>query len=342
VSGEARDILVVDDTPANLRLLSEMLGGEGYRVRPVTSGGQALRAVQAALPDLVLLDIHMPDLDGYEVCRRLKADPRSRDVPVIFLSALHDVIDKVRAFEVGGVDYVAKPFHLEEVLARVRTHLTLRSLQRAIVREREKSDALLYRMLPAAVASTLREGGVFGGDAYDSVTVLFADVVGFTALVRELGPRAIFDVLNRLYTAFDGLSERLGLYKVETIGDCYVVVGGVPRPGAGDADAVASMALEMLALVRGFEVAEGRRLQIRIGIDTGAVVGGVVGTKNPRFCLFGEPMNAASRLERASVPMLAHVSERTAPLLDGGRFALRPRGALTLKGVGVMQTFFLG
>ena len=341
MSGDFGDILIVDDTPANLRLLSEMLTGEGFHVRPVTSGAQALRAVQAAPPDLVLLDIHMPDPDGYEVCRRLKADPRTREVPVIFLSALHDVHDKVRAFEAGGVDYVAKPFHLEEVLARVRTHLTLRALQREVERERAKSDALLYRMLPPAVTAALREGRSFEGDSFEAVTVLFADIVGFTGMVREVGPRRIFDALNQLYTAFDQVCAARGLYKVETIGDCYVAVGGVPSRGAGDADAVATMALEMIAAARGFGAIGGRRLEIRVGIDSGAVVGGVVGTQNPRFCLFGDPMNVASRLERTGVPMLAHVSERSAALLDGSRFVLRPRGAIALKGFGPMQTYFL-
>ncbi|MBK8264519.1 MAG: response regulator [Nannocystis sp.] len=338
---EANEILIVDDTPANLRLLSEVLVAAGYRARPVISGAQALRAAAAAPPALILLDIHMPEPDGYEVCRRLKADPATRDVPVIFLSALNEVIDKVRAFEVGGVDYVTKPFHIEEVLARVRTHLTIRALQDELKREREKSDALLYRMLPAAVAGALREGRSFGGELFPAVTVLFADIVGFTALARARGARQIFELLDRLYTSFDALSERHGLYKVETIGDCYVVVGGVPEARPGDADAVAAMALDMIEAVHGFDAGDGVPLEIRIGIDSGPVIGGVVGSRTPRFCLLGDAMNAASRLERASVPMLAHVSDRSAALLDRGRFHLRSRGSLTLKGLGVVQTHFL-
>lgn len=119
-------ILVVDDTPANLRLLTNMLKGGGYKVRPVSSGAMALRVMRTHPPDLVLLDVNMPEMDGYEVCRRLKADPRWQDIPVLFISALTDTSDKVRAFEAGGVDYVGKPFQFEEVNARVRTHLELR------------------------------------------------------------------------------------------------------------------------------------------------------------------------------------------------------------------------
>jgi signal transduction histidine kinase len=119
-------ILVVDDTPANLRLLTTMLRDGGYKVRPVPSGEMALRVVEAKAPDLILLDINMPEMDGYEVCRRLKTDPRWRDIPVLFISALTDTADKIRAFQAGGVDYVGKPFQFEEVDARVRTHLELR------------------------------------------------------------------------------------------------------------------------------------------------------------------------------------------------------------------------
>jgi diguanylate cyclase (GGDEF)-like protein/PAS domain S-box-containing protein len=123
-------ILVVDDTPANLRLLMDMLGEHGYLVHPASGGEPALRFVQSNLPDLILLDIMMPGMDGFQVCERLKANMQTRDVPVIFLSAADQVLDKVRAFASGGVDYIVKPFQVEEVLARIETHLLLRSLQK--------------------------------------------------------------------------------------------------------------------------------------------------------------------------------------------------------------------
>jgi len=126
------EILIVDDTPANLRLLSAILTEHGYRVRPARNGKLALMSAQAAPPDLFLLDIRMPDLNGYEVCEQLKADPRTRDIPVIFISALDRTEDKVKAFTYGGVDYITKPFQVEEVLARVQTHLAVYSLQRQL------------------------------------------------------------------------------------------------------------------------------------------------------------------------------------------------------------------
>lgn len=128
VSQRMPDILVVDDTPANLLLLTGMLKERGYRVRPVLSGKLALQAARAEPPDLILLDITMPEMNGYEVCKQLKADAALKEIPVIFISALNETIDKVKAFGVGGVDYLTKPFQFEEVYARVQTHLQLHRL----------------------------------------------------------------------------------------------------------------------------------------------------------------------------------------------------------------------
>jgi signal transduction histidine kinase len=130
LSGTAiADILVVDDAPANLQLLFGMLKDRGYRIRPVASGRLALQVAMAQPPDLVLLDVNMPEMNGYEVCRRLKADPALRAVPVIFISALSEPFDKLEAFSAGGVDYITKPFHLDEVRVRIETHVALRRLQ---------------------------------------------------------------------------------------------------------------------------------------------------------------------------------------------------------------------
>ncbi len=126
------NILIVDDTPNNLQLLTKILTERGYKVRPAMNGKLALKSVQSTLPDLILLDIMMPEMNGYEVCEKLKADDRTRDIPIIFISALNDVFDKVKAFSLGGVDYITKPFQVEEVLARVETHLQLRQLQQKL------------------------------------------------------------------------------------------------------------------------------------------------------------------------------------------------------------------
>lgn len=126
-------ILVIDDTRTNLHLLTEILTQAGYAVRPVPDGKLALASIQAALPDLILLDIMMPNLSGYDLCKRLKANEDTHDIPIIFISALDEIFDKIKAFEIGGVDYITKPFQPEEVLARIKTHLTLRNLQKTLL-----------------------------------------------------------------------------------------------------------------------------------------------------------------------------------------------------------------
>lgn len=155
-------VMIVDDSPGNLRVLESMLTNSGYRVRPATSGPMALKAAQTLVPDLILLDILMPDMDGYAVCRALKTHPFTRSIPVIFISALDEVFDKLNGFRAGGVDYITKPFQAEEVLARVDTHLTLRKAQSQLeernlqlqetnarleheIAERQRAEAALQR-----------------------------------------------------------------------------------------------------------------------------------------------------------------------------------------------------
>ncbi len=151
------NILIVDDTPASLRLLAQLLTEHGYHVRPVTDGALAVAAALAEPPDLILLDIRMPQMNGYQVCARLKAEARTRDIPVIFISALDDIHDKVQAFSSGGVDYVTKPYQVDEVLARVNAHLTLRRLQKQLQDANQRMEREL--VLAGEVQAGLLPGG---------------------------------------------------------------------------------------------------------------------------------------------------------------------------------------
>ena len=139
-------ILVVDDTPTNLHLLVEILTDRGYKVCPAQNGTEAISNARSQAPDLILLDIDMPDMDGYEVCQLLKADELTRDIPIIFISALGDVLDKVKAFSVGGVDYITKPFQVKEVLVRIETHLAIGFLQRSLQHKNEELAKTLEQL----------------------------------------------------------------------------------------------------------------------------------------------------------------------------------------------------
>jgi sigma-B regulation protein RsbU (phosphoserine phosphatase) len=193
------DILVVDDMPSNLRLLSQTLAEKGYGVRTVTSGPRALESARTSPPDLILLDVRMPDMDGYEVCVHLKEDERTADIPIIFISALDQVEDKVQAFQFGGVDYITKPFQVEEVLARTETHLALHRLQERLEninqrmqRELTLAGAVQSSFLPSQMpklpgwqlVASMRSARETSGDFYDVIQLpngrmglVIADVV---------------------------------------------------------------------------------------------------------------------------------------------------------------------
>lgn len=214
------DILAIDDTPENLALLSQMLTEKGYKVRSVTKGSTAIRGAKALPPDLILLDVKMPEMNGYEVCQHLKTDDRTKDIPVIFISALGDVFDKVEAFQVGGVDYVTKPFQVEEVLARLDTHLTLRKLQielearnnqlqQEITQKNAAEDkfAKVFRACPNPIAIATRgEGRVI--EVNDS----FLQMSGYTA--EEVIDRSI----DRLYSPSALIVYRQALQKTYSQG----------------------------------------------------------------------------------------------------------------------------
>ncbi|XP_061383462.1 guanylate cyclase 32E isoform X2 [Danaus plexippus] len=202
--------------------------------------------------------------------------------------------------------------------------------------EKKKTEALLEEMLPAPVAEQLKRGRRVLPESYDSVTIYFSDIVGFTAMSAESTPLQVVDFLNDLYTCFDSILENFDVYKVETIGDAYMVVSGLPiRNGIRHAGEVASMALALLAATRSFRVRHRpeQRLLLRIGIHSGPVCAGVVGLKMPRYCLFGDTVNTASRFESTGVPLKIHCSGACKSLLDQlGGYILEERGVVSMKG----------
>lgn len=214
---EQANILIVDDTPENLRLLSNMLAAAGYKVRAVTSGARALASINATLPDLILLDIMMPEMNGYQVCQRLKMNALTRDIPIIFLSALDDTEDKLRAFSVGGVDYVTKPFQLPEIIARVEAHVRLRRLQR----ELEEANTELGRQLEAVNALNAElqarneELDAFAHTvAHDlrnplNVILGYAELLANRVPLDELGSQAVQGLLRSAFKMTDIINALL-------------------------------------------------------------------------------------------------------------------------------------
>ncbi|KAL1492644.1 hypothetical protein ABEB36_010873 [Hypothenemus hampei] len=211
--------------------------------------------------------------------------------------------------------------------------------------EKRKCEEVLYQLLPKCVAQQLIMGEAVTAEAFDSVTIYFSDIVGFTELSAKSAPMEVVDLLNDLYGLFDYLLENFDVYKVETIGDAYMVVSGLPeRNGFRHAFEIARMALNLLDAIKQFKIRHRpeQPLLLRIGLHSGAVVAGVVGHKMPRYCLFGDTVNTASRMEQNGKPLKIHLSGATKDILDKvGRFNIITRGEVEMKGKGKVKTYWL-
>ncbi|MBN2655572.1 MAG: response regulator [Spirochaetales bacterium] len=337
---EKSRILIVDDIEENLRVLTETLTEEDFYPLQAKSGERAIAIAKKARPDLILLDIKMPGMDGYETIARLKSDPDTAPIPVIFISALNQIEDKVKGFTAGAVDYVSKPFQKEEVIARVGTHLSLRQALRNVEIEREKSEKLLLNILPESVARELKDTGVSKPQRFDNVTFFFSDFVGFTGMSAEVEPEDLIEQLNELFTEFDTIMEKNNCERIKTIGDAYLAVCGIPEADANHGEKMIRAAMEILAYLDSYRKETGRQWQVRIGIHSGSAVGAIVGTKKYIYDVFGDSVNTASRMESNSEPGRINISETTYELVKN-RFDFEEREPVMVKGKGQMSMFFL-
>ncbi|MFL5268815.1 MAG: response regulator, partial [Stellaceae bacterium] len=275
-SAASSHILVVDDNVSNRDLLSRRLVREGYRVTAVESGEAALAITAADSFDLVLLDMMMPGLSGFEVLCRLKADTCTRHLPIIMISALDELDSTVRCIAAGAEDYLPKPFNPVVLRARVGASLEKKRLLDELRIEKERSEALLLNILPRSVVERMRRGEVVIADRIAEATVLFADLVDFTSVSASFAPEETVKLLGVLFSQFDNLAIRHGLETIKTIGDGYMVTGGESPERAV---AVAEMALSMLDATSAASRGIDKKLQLRIGIHTGGpIVAGVLGT----------------------------------------------------------------
>jgi class 3 adenylate cyclase len=222
----------------------------------------------------------------------------------------------------------------------VRTRRALDQEHRLLLTEQERSERLLLNVLPGPIADRLKQGEEVIADDFPEVTVLFVDLVDFTQRSRETTPERVVQVLDDLFSALDALAERYRLEKIKTIGDAYMVVGGLPEPRPDHAQAVADMALDLREEVVRHRDPGGRPLALRVGIDSGPVVAGVIGRRKFSYDLWGDTVNTASRMESNGVPGCIQVTERTwRRLRDGYRF--ERRGPVQVKGKGELVTWFL-
>ena len=350
----AMRVLVADDSSLMRMALTRALKSLGLEnITPVPNGREAMARLLAESFDLILLDIEMPEMNGFEVLEAMKAR-QIVDVPVIVISGGSDAEDAIRCIEMGAEDYLPKSFNPVLLRARVMNSLnkkrlrdrdklrleTIRRQHERVSREKELSENLLLNILPFEISERLKSGEEIIADAHDSVTILFADLSGFTAMSRTMPATRLVTILNSIFSELDRIIHRHGVEKIKTIGDCYMVAAGLPAKRSDHAEALVTVAFEMLEALYAVNEAHGLDLKVRIGLNSGNVVAGVIGLRKFTYDLWGDAVNIASRMESTGETGRIHVSENTARLLPSA-FELEERGLVDVKGAGSMLTYFV-
>jgi class 3 adenylate cyclase len=290
-------VLVVDDDEANRTLLRDPLEAHGYEIVEAENGEQALQKVELRFPDVILLDVMMPRMDGFEVCRRLKKDARTAHIPILMVTALSERMERMMGIAAGASDFLTKPVDLQELTLRVGNAVHAKHLFDQLQAEQTRAEHLLLNILPRPIAERMKKGEVNIADQHPDVSVLVADLVGFTTLAAHIGPDQVVYLLNEIFSGFDVLTEKHGLEKIKTIGDAYMAAGGLPLPRPDHAEAIAELALDLMAEIEKFNGAYNTSIHLRIGISTGSVVAGVIGRRRFAYDLWGDTVNLACRLE---------------------------------------------
>ena len=304
-------VLVVDDEEANRTLLRDPLETHGYEIVEAENGEQALEKIEQRLPDVILLDVMMPRMDGFEVCRRLKKDARTAHIPILIVTALSERMERMVGIAAGASDFLTKPVDLQEVTLRVNHAVHAKRLFDQLQAEQARAEKLLLNILPRPIAERMKQGEVNIAEHHPDVSVLVADLVGFTTLAAHIGPDQVVHLLNEIFSGFDLLALKHGLEKIKTIGDAYMAAGGIPLPRPDHAEAVADLAFDMMADIEKFNRAYNTSIHLRIGISTGSVVAGVIGRWKFTYDLWGDTVNLACRLESLGQAGSIQVSDVT-------------------------------
>ncbi|PWF48726.1 adenylate/guanylate cyclase domain-containing protein [Massilia glaciei] len=339
-------ILVVDDTKHNLTLMRDLLGPY-YTVKLAASGAEGLDIAKTTPPDLILLDIMMPGMDGYEVCRQLKAMPECKDIPVIFLTAATGMQNEEIGLALGAVDYLTKPISRSIVLARVRSQLALKATHDALRAQIELSEQsnlrvqnLLYNIFPIEIADELSSSGQVLPVRHESASILFTDFSGFTHIAATMPASYMVSELNEIFAAFDDICDELGVEKIKTIGDAYMAAAGLPRPCADHASRCVRAGLRMHQFLNERNVDAPFKWPLRVGIHTGPVISGVVGKRKFAFDVWGDTVNVACRMEMSGQIGKVNISAYTYDQVRDD-FDCEYRGKVNAKGKGLLDMYFV-
>jgi adenylate cyclase len=316
-TSSAGSVLIVDDEELNRALLRDPLEALAYEIVEAENGLQALEMVAERAPDVILMDLMMPKMDGVQACRRLKKDPGAAHIPILMITAVSERKERLIAIEAGANDFLNKPIDVQDVILRVNNAVYTKHLYDQLQAEQAKCEHLLLNVLPKPIAERMKNGETNIADNFPDATVLVADLVGFTTLSAHIDPVQTVQLLNEIFSAFDLLAERRGLEKIKTVGDRYIAAGGVPIPRPDHAEASAALALDMREEIERFNQQYNTSVRVRIGICTGPVVAGVIGRKRFAYDIWSETVNHACRLESAGKAGKIQIAESTRERLAG-------------------------
>ena len=341
-------ILIVDDTPANIELLTGLLQDD-YKIKAAPNGMIALKAVKAGgIPDLILLDIMMPEMDGYEVCRRLKADPETSEIPVIFITAKSEVDDEAKGFEVGAVDFIAKPISPPIVEARVKAQITLKTATDSIKKLPEQLSRYLSPQIVQSILDGKSEATI--STKRKKITIFFSDLCGFTSTSESMEPEDLTFCINTYLDRMAEICIKYGGTLDKFMGDGIMIFFGDPESKGVKDDALAciEMAKKMLEELKKLEeefANQGidKTLTARMGIHTGYCnVGNYGSLRRMDYTLLGRSVNLASRLESNGEPNRVHISSETHALVKDTYNCEQREEQIKVKGFDrLLQTYFV-
>lgn len=343
-------ILILDDDPMYGKIIRHILEDIDYDIQLILSnnGNDALKKVNEEEPDLILTDWDMPEMSGIEFCKKVHNDSGFEHIPVIMCTGIRTSSGNLKtAFEAGVVDFIRKPIDKMEFLSRVNSMLklsesykTIRDQKEELQKEKEKTDKLLKTILPREIANDLKKYGRTEPKIYDNVTIFISDIVDFTATAAKINPHVLMSELNDMIQELDVIMDKHNCERIKTVGDAYVAVCGMPLKDKDHAEKIIKAALETIEYLEERNKTNKIKWQVRIGIDTGQIIGGIIGSKKYIYDIFGDPINMASRLESSSEPMRIHISEATYNLVKD-KFYFEEQAPVEIKGKGKIKMYFV-
>jgi class 3 adenylate cyclase len=327
-------ILVADDDPVSQSILCDLINSHFYEAVVAESGEEAWEKLQSdPCLNLVLIDWMMPGMDGPTLCSKIKSEITDRYVYAIMVTGRNTKADMVLGLENGADDFLGKPIHEGELLSRLHAGQRVLSYDLQLRAQMRQTDALMESILPAQVAKRLKQGESFIADSFPSASILFMDIVGFSTWCHGIDVSAMISQLSGVFAIFDEEMRTHRVEKIKSIGDAYLVASGLPEPCEDHAERLVNCALSIQARLKDLNRFRLHPWELRIGIASGRVVGGVIGDHRFVYDVWGDTVNRAARLEQAASPGQILVDSTTRAQL-GPLYACEKRGSKSLKGVG--------